>query len=65
MGGRPQIAEWVFDPQRRHATPADDQAVRLCLPEADWPAAQLTASRKERLLISGVGLDRLARFAGL
>jgi hypothetical protein len=30
----------------------------------DW-TAQLTASRKERLLISGVGLDRLARFAGL
>jgi hypothetical protein len=30
----------------------------------DW-TARLTASRKERLLISGVGLDRLARFAGL
>ncbi len=30
----------------------------------DW-TAQLTASGKERLLISGVGLDRLARFAGL
>jgi hypothetical protein len=43
ISGRPQIAEWVFDPQRRHATPADDQAVRLCLPEADWPAARFVA----------------------
>jgi Protein of unknown function (DUF3071) len=42
-GGRPQISEWVFDPQRRHATPADDHAVRLCLPEADWPAARFVA----------------------
>jgi Protein of unknown function (DUF3071) len=34
-GGRPQLAEWAFDPRRRHATPADDQAARLSLPEAD------------------------------
>ncbi len=35
--GRPQIAEWVFDPQRRHVTPADDPAARLSLPEGDLP----------------------------
>jgi hypothetical protein len=40
LGGQPQAAEWVFDPRRRHVTPADDQAVRLCLPEADWSAAR-------------------------
>ncbi len=37
-GGRPHMAEWVFDPRRRHVTPADDDAGRLSLPEADLPA---------------------------
>jgi hypothetical protein len=33
------MAEWLFDPRRRHVTPADDDAGRLSLPEADLPAA--------------------------
>jgi Protein of unknown function (DUF3071) len=37
VGGRPQLAEWVYDPRRKHVTPDDDQAARLCLPEADLP----------------------------
>jgi Protein of unknown function (DUF3071) len=37
VGGRPQLAEWVYDPRRRHVTPDDDQAARLSLPEADLP----------------------------
>jgi hypothetical protein len=36
-GGRPQIAEWVFDPRRRHIAPDDDQAARLCLSADDLP----------------------------
>jgi hypothetical protein len=40
-GNRPQMAEWVFDPRRRHATPVDDNAARLCLPGADLPAGRL------------------------
>lgn len=36
-GGQSQAAEWVFDPQRRHVTPADDTGGRLCLPEEDLP----------------------------
>jgi hypothetical protein len=40
-GGRPQLAEWIFDPQRRHVTPDDDQAARLCLAEADLAALRL------------------------
>ena len=32
MGGRPQVAEWIFDPRRRHVSPDDDDAARLCLP---------------------------------
>ena len=37
-GGRLHIAEWLFDPRRRHVSPADDNAERLSLPEADLPA---------------------------
>jgi hypothetical protein len=35
--GHSQAAEWVFDPQRRHVSPLDDPAARLCLPEEDLP----------------------------
>jgi Protein of unknown function (DUF3071) len=54
-GGRPQIAEWVFDPQRRHAIPADDQAARLCLPEADWPAAPLAGRGPASATVTPIG----------
>jgi Protein of unknown function (DUF3071) len=37
VAGRPHLAEWVYDPRRKHVTPDDDQAARLCLPEADLP----------------------------
>jgi hypothetical protein len=40
IAGRPQLAEWVFDPRRRYVTPADDQAVRLSLPETEWPSTR-------------------------
>ncbi len=36
-GGRLHIAEWLFDPRRRHVSPADDNASRLSLPEAELP----------------------------
>jgi hypothetical protein len=41
-GGRPQLAEWVFDPQRRHVAPDDDQSARLSLAEADLASLRLT-----------------------
>jgi hypothetical protein len=36
-GGRPLVAEWVFDPRRRHVMPADDNAARMSLPGAEPP----------------------------
>jgi hypothetical protein len=36
-GSRPHLAEWVYDPHRKHVAPADDTAARLCLPEGDLP----------------------------
>ncbi len=41
-GGRLHIAEWVFDPRRRHVMPDDDSAARLSLPESELP--QIPAS---------------------
>ncbi len=55
VAGRPQIAEWVFDPRRRHATPADDQAVRLCLPEADWSAARFVGRGPATATVTPIG----------
>jgi DUF3071 family protein len=37
-GGRLHIAEWMFDPRRRHVAPADDNAARLSLPDGEMPA---------------------------
>jgi Protein of unknown function (DUF3071) len=45
MGGRPQVAEWIFDPRRRHVSPDDDDAARLCLPEEDLPAIRFAGRR--------------------
>jgi hypothetical protein len=35
--GRLHVAEWVFDPRRRHVMPADDNAARMSLPGAEPP----------------------------
>ncbi len=39
--GRLHVAEWVFDPRRRHVLPVDDNAARMSLPGAEplQPAA--------------------------
>jgi len=36
-GGRTHVAEWIFDPRRRHIAPDDEQAARLCLPADELP----------------------------
>jgi hypothetical protein len=36
-GERLHVAEWVFDPRRRHVLPADDNAARMSLPGAEPP----------------------------
>jgi hypothetical protein len=34
-GGRLHVAEWMFDPRRRHVMPEDDTAGRLSLPDTE------------------------------
>jgi len=36
-GGRLLVADWIFDPRRRHVLPADDNAARMSLPGAEPP----------------------------
>jgi hypothetical protein len=42
FGGRLETAEWAFDPRRRHASPDDDNAERLSLPEGEFPPPAIT-----------------------
>jgi hypothetical protein len=42
-GGRTQVAEWIFDPRRRHIAPDDEQAARLCLPADELPDIPVSA----------------------
>jgi hypothetical protein len=59
IGGRPLMAEWVFDPRRRHVTPADDDAARLSLPEADLAALAPASRAPGRATVTPIG-SRLA-----
>jgi hypothetical protein len=43
VAGRMYMAEWVYDPRSKHVIPDDDEAVRLCLSEAEWPGPRQPA----------------------
>ncbi len=59
VGGRPQMAEWSFDPRRRHVSPADDDAARLSLPEAEVAALGPSPIAPVRATVTPIG-SRLA-----
>jgi hypothetical protein len=54
-GSRPHLAEWVFDPHRKHVAPADDTAARLCLPESDLPEATSRIRAAARATVTPIG----------
>jgi hypothetical protein len=54
IGGRVGRAEWVFDPRRRHVIPDDDQAIRLSLPQGEWPAVQFE-ERQPKATVTPIG----------
>jgi hypothetical protein len=37
VAGRLHLAEWVYDSRSKHVVPDDDEAIRLCLDESEWP----------------------------
>ncbi len=55
VASRPWIAEWVYDPRRRHVVPDDDQAVRLCLPKEEWAAATLAEHSRTTATVTPIG----------
>jgi hypothetical protein len=59
ISGRPLMAEWVFDPRRRHVSAADDDAARLSLPEADLAELAPGPPAPARATVTPIG-SRLA-----
>jgi hypothetical protein len=61
-GGRTHVAEWVFDPRRRHIAPDDEQAARLCLPADELPPLPLGAHAPATATVTPIA-PRLGGFA--
>jgi len=63
IAGRSSRAEWIYDPRRRHVIPDDDQAVRLCLPQSEWTAAQFEDRRQPTATVTPIGSRHAAQHA--
>jgi len=63
LGGRTGTAEWVYDPRRRHVTPDDDQAVRLCLPQEEWSAITFAERQQATATVTPIGSRQHGSFA--
>jgi hypothetical protein len=55
VGGRVGTAEWIYDPRRRHVTPDDDQAVRLCLSREEWTATTFAERPRTTATVTPIG----------
>jgi hypothetical protein len=55
VAGRMQLAEWVYDPRSKHVTADSDQAARLSLPEANWPADRAGAAEPVTATVTPIG----------
>ncbi len=55
VAGRMYLAEWVYDPRSRHVTPDDDEAMRLCLNEADWPGPRPAVRAAATATVTPIG----------
>src|SRR5499427_9267292 len=54
-GSRPHLAEWIYDPHRKHVAPADDTAMRLCLPDAELPPSAPGPRVAARATVTPIG----------
>ncbi len=55
VGGRPGVAEWIYDPRRRHVIPDDEQAIRLCLPADEWAAITFADRSRATATVTPIG----------
>jgi len=55
MAGRMYMAEWIYDPRSKHVIPDDDEAIRLCLGEAEWPEPRQLASAGQTATVTPIG----------
>jgi hypothetical protein len=62
-GGRTQVAEWVFDPRRRHIAPDGEEAARLCLPADELPPVPFGGPAPATATVTPIA-PRLGGFAG-
>jgi len=61
IGGRTGLAEWIYDPRRRHVIPDDEQAIRLCLPADEWAAFSF-ADRNRTATVTPIGSRQHATY---
>jgi hypothetical protein len=55
VAGRMFLAEWVYDPRSKHVTPDDDEAIRLCLSESEWPEPRPMAKSPVTATVTPIG----------
>src|SRR5262249_20226109 len=55
VAGRMYMAEWLYDPRSKHVTPHDDEAVRLCLSEAEWPEPSHATGVSQTATVTPIG----------
>jgi hypothetical protein len=55
LAGRMHLAEWVYDPRSRHVTPEDDEAMRLCLHESEWPEPRPVPADGAKATVTPIG----------
>jgi Protein of unknown function (DUF3071) len=63
VAGRMYMAEWIYDPRSKHVTPNDDEAIRLCLSEAEWPGPRQPARVGQTATVTPIG-SRVGAVAG-
>ncbi|HUJ04723.1 MAG TPA: septation protein SepH [Streptosporangiaceae bacterium] len=55
VAGRMHMAEWVYDARSKHVTPDDDEAIRLCLDESQWPEPRPQARAPVTATVTPIG----------
>jgi Protein of unknown function (DUF3071) len=55
VAGRMYMAEWIYDPRSKHVIPDDDEAMRLCLSEAEWPEPRQVARAGTTATVTPIG----------